>query len=57
MPIKQLNVAILNAKEYKGVTYWCSIDEWCELPMDSGSACGSEDLIKDLIDADIEDVK
>lgn len=50
----QLIVSILDAREYKGVTYWCSPDGLCELPMDCGTACGSEDLLKDMIEADME---
>ena len=51
---KTLEVCIMQAHEYRGVTYWCSPDGLCELPMDSGTACGSEDLLKDMIDVDAE---
>ncbi len=52
----ELNVTIMQRTIYRGVTYWCSPDGLCELPMDSGSACGSEDLLKDMIDVDMEAV-
>ena len=51
---EQLIVSVLDAREYRGVTYWCSPDGLCELPMDSGTACGSEDLLRDMIDVDAE---
>ena len=49
-----LNVSLMEQREYRGVTYWCSPDGLCELPMDSGTACGSEDLLRDMIDVDAE---
>ena len=52
-----LSVTIMDAREYRGVAYWCSPDGLCELPMDCGTACGSEDLLKDMIDVDTEAVK
>lgn len=51
---KELNVSLMEAKEHRGVTYWCSPDGLCELPLDCGTACGSEDLLRDMIDADTE---
>ena len=51
---RQLRVTIMDSRQYRGVTYWCSPDGLCELPMDSGTACGSEDLLKDMIDVDAE---
>ena len=51
---RALHVSIMDAREYRGVQYWCSPDGLCELPMDCGSACGSEDLLKDMIDVDME---
>ena len=50
----ELNVTIMQRTIYRGVTYWCSPDGLCELPMDCGTACGSEDLLKDMIDVDME---
>jgi hypothetical protein len=50
----ELSVSLMDAREYRGVTYWCSPDGLCELPMDCGTACGSEDLLKDMIDVDAE---
>lgn len=44
----------MEARGYQGVTYWCSPDGLCELPLDCGTACGSEELLRDLIDADKE---
>lgn len=49
---KEISVSILEAREYRGVRYFCSPDGLCELPMDCGTACGSEDLLKDMIDVD-----
>ena len=43
----------MDSRQYRGVTYWCSPDGICELPMDCGTACGSEDLLKDMIDVDM----
>ena len=54
---KEIEVVIMDSRTYKSVTYWCSPDGFCELPLDSGSVCGSEDLIKDMIDVDMEGVK
>lgn len=51
---KEISVSILEAREYRGVKYWCSPDGLCELLLDCGTACGSEDLLKDMIDADAE---
>ena len=51
---RALHVSIMDAREYRGVTYWCSSDGLCELPMDCGTACGSEDLLRDMIDVDME---
>ena len=50
----ELSVSLMEQREYKGVTYWCSPDGLCELPMDCGTACGSEDLLRDMIDVDAE---
>ena len=50
----ELNVSLMQLTEYRGVIYWCSPDGLCELPMDCGTACGSEDLLKDMIDVDAE---
>ena len=50
----ELGVSLMEQREYRGVTYWCSPDGLCELPMDCGTACGSEDLLKDMIDVDAE---
>jgi hypothetical protein len=47
----------MDSRTYRGVTYWCSPDGLCELPMDCGTACGSEDLLKDMIDADMESIE
>lgn len=52
---EEISVSILEAREYHGVTYWCSPDGLCELPMDCGTACGSEDLLKDMIDVEAEE--
>ena len=52
--VRELSVSVMDAREYRGVTYWCSPDGLCELPMDSGTACGSEDLLRDMIDVDAE---
>ena len=51
---KEITVSILEVKEYQGVKYWCSPDGLCELSMDCGTACVSEDLLKDMIDVDAE---
>ena len=53
---QRLNVSLMEQREYQGVKYWCSLDGFCELPMDCGTACGSEDLLKDMIDVDAEAV-
>ena len=45
----KIEVVVMDSRTYRGVTYWCSSDGLCELPLDSGSACGSEDLLKDMI--------
>ena len=52
--VKEISVFILETKKYRGVTYWCSPDGLCELPLDCGTACGSEELLRDMIDADTE---
>ena len=52
--VRELSVSVMDAREYRGVTYWCSPDGFCELPMDSGTAYGSEDLLRDMIDVDAE---
>ena len=49
----EIEVVIMDSRTYKNVTYWCSSDGFCELPLDSGSVCGSDDLIKDMIDGEI----
>ena len=49
---QRLTVSLMEAKEYRGVQYWCSPDGLCELPLDCGTACGSEELLRDMIDAD-----
>ena len=54
---RQLRVTIMDSRQYRGVQYWCSPDGLCELPMDFGTACGSEDLLKDMIDVDAEAVQ
>ena len=51
---QRLNVSLMEQREYRGVQYWCSPDGLCELPMDCGTACGSEDMLRDMIDADTE---
>ena len=51
---RELSVSIMDSRTYRGVIYWCSPDGLCELPMDCGTACGSEDLLKDMIDVDME---
>jgi hypothetical protein len=50
----EISVSILEAREYQGVKYWCSPNSLCELPLDCGTACGSEELLRDMIDADTE---
>ena len=30
---KEISVSLLEAREYKGVTCWCSSDGLCELPL------------------------
>ena len=51
---RELSVSLMEAREYRGVTYWCSPDGLCELYCDAGTACGSEELLRDLIDADMQ---
>ena len=50
----ELSVSLMDAREYRGVTYWCSPDGLCELYCDAGTACGSEELLRDMIDVDME---
>ena len=50
---RALRVSVMDSRQYRGVTYWCSPDGLCELPLDCGTACGSEDLLKDMIDVDM----
>ncbi|MHB1708467.1 MAG: hypothetical protein ACYCT2_03190 [Thermoplasmataceae archaeon] len=52
--VRELSVSTLEAREYRGVSYWCADDGLCELHMDAGIACGSEDLLRDMIDVDME---
>ena len=54
---RALRVSVMDSRTSRGVTYWCSPDGLCELPMDCGTACGSEDLLKDMIDADMESIE
>lgn len=51
---KEISVSLMKAREYQGITYWCSPDGLCELPLDCGTACGSEELLRDMIDVDRE---
>ena len=51
---KEISVSILEAREYKNITYWYYADGLCELTLDCGSACGSEELLRDMIDTDKE---
>ena len=51
---RKLTVSLMEARGYQGVTYLRSPDGLCELPLDCGTACGSEELLRDLIDADME---
>lgn len=51
---KEISVSLMEAREHMGVTYWCSPDGLCEVQMDYGTVCGSEDLVIDMIDADTE---
>lgn len=51
---KGISVSLMEAREYQGVKYWCSADGLCELPLNCGTACGSEELLRDMIDADTE---
>jgi hypothetical protein len=51
---KEISISILEARKYQGVKYWCSPDGLCELSLDSGTACGSEELLREMIDADTE---
>ena len=51
---QEISISIMDSRTYRGVTYWCSPDGLCELPMDCGTACGSEDLLRDMIDVDME---
>ena len=47
---KEISVSILEAREYKNITYWYYADGLCELPLDRGS----EELLRDMIDTDKE---
>ena len=51
---RELSISIIDSRQYCGVSYWCSPDGLCELPMDCGTACGSDDLLRDMIDVDAE---
>ena len=51
---KELNVSVMEKRQYRGVQYWCSPDGLCELYCDAGTACGSEELLRDMIDVDME---
>lgn len=51
---KEINVSLMEARQYRGVRYWCSSDGLCELYLDVGAVCGSEQLLQDLINADME---
>ena len=51
---KEISVSILEAREYKNITYWYYADGLYKFPLDRGSACGSEELLRDMIDTDKE---